>query len=214
METPKEENGIVFEPYESEEDVLNDGLSFEGEFEKEKIGWSKQTVTILIVVAAAVLLVLAALLLFLPRSRGAVVFSEAMSANDTAYVHPQYGSVDWVELYNPTDKDVDLSGFGLTDELKKQYKYRFPEGSVLKSGEYLVLWCTGGTTASDADPYCTGFALSQEGETLFLIDPGCLEIAELTLPALETDFSYARTATGEYRTTATVTPGAANRFSD
>ena len=212
METPKED--LVFEPYESEEDVLNDGLSFEGEFQKETIGWSKNGVVIVLAAAAVVLLVIASLILFLPKSDGGVILNEAMTSNGAAYVHPVYGAVDWVELYNPTDRDVDLSGFGLTDDLKKQYKYRFPEGAVLKSGEYLVLYCTGGTNATDADPYCTGFGLSQEGETLYLLDGSYLEIDELVIPALETDVSYARTSDGTFRATTTVTPGAKNAFSD
>ena len=136
------------------------------------------------------------------------------------YPRPQMVRQDWMNLNGLWDYAItDSSRFptAFDGQIRVPFSPESPLSGVnrsLKSGEYLVLWCTGGTTASDADPYCTGFALSQEGETLFLIDPGCLEIAELTLPALETDFSYARTATGEYRTTANVTPGAANRFSD
>ena len=155
---------------------------------------------------------MAGLIAFLPRSEGSVKLNEAMSSNNAAYVHPVYGSVDWVELYNPTSHDVDLSGYGLTDELKKQYKYIFPAGTVLKSGEYLVLWCTGGTSETDADPYCTGFALSQEGETLYLIDDRYYELDELKLPPMETDYSYARADNGTFRATPYVTPGERNRF--
>lgn len=213
MESSKQ-SGPVFEPYESEQEVLANGLSFQDAFQTERIGWSGKHAALLIVLIVIALSGVLALILFLPHAEGSVVFSEVMSSNGAAYVHPVYGAVDWVELYNPTDHDIDLSGFGMTDELKKQYKYQFPVGTVLKSGEYLVLWCTGGTTATDADPYCTGFALSQEGETLYLIDRSYFELDELTFPALETDVAYARTDSGAFQATAIATPGEANVFTE
>jgi hypothetical protein len=199
---------------ESEETSLPEELLMDGTFAKERIGFSRPKAIAVIALAATVVLAIVLLVAFLPRSEGHVVINEAMTSNDEAFVHPEYGSVDWVELYNPTSAAVDLSGFGLTDELKKQYKYTFPEGTVLEGGAYLVLYCTGGTTATDADPYCTGFALSQEGEQLYLLGKNYLELDELTLPMLDTDTAYARTDDGRFAVTDTVTPGEANRFGD
>ena len=211
----KKESEIVFAPYESEEDVIQDGLSFEDEFQKEeRIGWSKTQVIVMIAIALVGILVIGGLIVFLPRSQGHPVINEAMSSNEAAFVHPAYGSVDWVELYNPTDRDIDMSGYGFTDEIKKQYKYTFPEGTILPAGGYLVLYCTGGTAATDTDPYCTGFALSQEGEQLYLLGKNYLELDELTLPMLDTDTAYARTDDGRFAVTDTVTPGEANRFGE
>lgn len=214
METPNKGTEITFEPYESEEDVIADGLSFDGAFQKEHIGFPGKTGIFLIVGAVLAVLGVFALILLAPRGDGHVVINEVMTSNKEAYAHPEHGSVDWIELYNPTENDVDLSGFGLTNDLKKQYKYRFPEGAILPAGGYLVVYCTGGTTASEEDPYCTGFALSRDGEGLFLLDSRYLEIDECVVPALATDVSYARTDDGGFRMTTTVTPGAANIFTD
>ena len=173
METPNKGTEITFEPYESEEDVIADGLSFDGAFQKEHIGFPGKTGIFLIVGAVLAVLGVFALILLAPRGDGHVVINEVMTSNKEAYAHPEHGSVDWIELYNPTENDVDLSGFGLTNDLKKQYKYRFPEGAILPAGGYLVVYCTGGTTASEEDPYCTGFALSRDGEGLFLGSGAC-----------------------------------------
>ena len=136
-----------------------------------------------------------------------------MTSNHSAFLHPEYGSVDWVEIFNPTDADIDLSGYGFTNDLKHhQFRYRFPEGTVIKPGEYLVLYCTGGTDQSDSDPFCTGFNLSKEGEKLFLVTPMKVEADELVVPALETDTAYARTEHGDFQVTEFPTPGEANRF--
>lgn len=195
---------------EEPEEPVKQELLFEEPFQKERIGWSPSTVAILLSVVFLVLLGIGVMIWLLPGSDGHVVINEVMSSNDKAYLHPEYGSVDWVELYNPTERNVDLSGYGLTNELKKQYKYRFPEGTVLPAGSYLVLYCTGGTSASDADPFCTGFSLSQAGESVYLIDRSYVETDDVTLPAMETDSSYARGEDGTFRVTWTATPGSTN----
>lgn len=188
-------------------------LSFENEFHKEHIGLTRKSALILIAVLVVVIAGITVLALLLPKPTGLPKFSEVMTSNREAYEHPQYGSVDWVEIFNPTDADIDLSGYGFTNDLKHhQFRYRFPDGTVLKPGEYLVLYCTGGTEQSDSDPFCTGFNLSKEGEALFLVTPMKVEADELAVPPLETDTSYARTDGGSFAVTEYPTPWEANRF--
>ena len=81
--------------------------------------------------------------------------------------------------------------------------------SVLRSST--IFWSR---AASDSDPFCTGFSLSQEGETLFLVSRAYVELDEVAVPYLETDTSYARRPDGKYVVTRVVTPGLANSFSD
>ncbi len=190
---------------------LSEDLSFDSEFTKEKIGPQKR---FWILVIALVLLTAGILVLvwMLPRQNALPVISEVMSSNHAAFEHPVYGTVDWVEIYNPTDKDIDLSGYGFTNEIKRTFRYRFPEGTILKSGEYLLLYCTGGTEASDADPFCTGFNLSASGEDLYLVNPRHVEADEAHVPALEPDTSWARGADGDFALSTLPTPGEPNLF--
>ena len=94
---------------------ISEELSFENDFSKEKIGPQGR---IWIIVIALVLVTVGILVLIwiLPRQNELPVFSEVMSSNHAALEHPQYGTVDWVEIYNPTEKDIDLSGYGFTNE--------------------------------------------------------------------------------------------------
>lgn len=188
-------------------------LSFENEFHKERIGLTRKRALILVAVLVVVIAGITAAALLLPKPTGLPKFSEVMSSNHGSYLHPVYGSVDWVEIVNPTDRDIDLSGYGFTNDVKHhQFRYRFPEGTVLKPGEYLVLYCTGGTDQSDSDPFCTGFNLSASGELLFLVTPMKVEADELSVPALEADTSYAKTDAGDFQVTEHPTPWEANRF--
>ena len=188
-------------------------LSFENEFHKERIGLTRKNALILVaVLIVAVAAITVAAVFLLPKPTGLPKFSEVMTSNHGAYTHPVYGTVDWVEICNPTDRDIDLSGYGFSTEIKHPFRYRFPEGTVLKPGEYLVLYCTGGTAASDEDPFCTGFNLSASGEKLFLVTPMKVEADEVFVPALEPDTAYALTDKGDFAVTDFPSPHEANRF--
>ena len=200
-------------PAENEQPV-DGALSFENEFQKEHIGLTRKRALILVAVLVVVIAAVTVLSVWiLPKPTGLPKFSEVMTSNREAYLHPQYGSVDWVEIWNPTDADIDLSGYGFTNDLKHhQFRYCFPENTILKPGAYLVLYCTGGTEQSDSDPFCTGFNLSKDGEKLFLVTPMKVEADELEVPPLETDVAYARREDSSFDVTEFPTPGEANRF--
>lgn len=72
---------------------------------------------------------------------------------------------DLIELHNAGNQPVTLSGKGLTDDPSVKYKLRFPAGTVLQPGAYLVLFAGAGTEM----PF-TGFGLSQSGDALYLYD--------------------------------------------
>lgn len=215
METinvPTTEESLPETPTLSEEQPLPEELTFSEEFHKEHIGLPRRGPWILIGALLLIVIGVAALVLLLPKKNTMPCFSEVMTSNHAAFEHPLYGTVDWVELYNPTDEPIDLSGFGFTNEIKRTFRYRFPDGTVLEPGAYLVLYCTGGTEASDSDPFCTGFNLSANGEDLYLVNPNNVEADEVHVPALEPDTSYARTADGEFVVTTVPTPGEENQF--
>ena len=170
---------------------MEEELSFDGDFQKEKIGPQKRF-WILVLALALLTAGILVLVWLVPKQRTLPVFSEIMTSNH--------------------DEDIDLSGYGFTDEIKRTFRYRFPEGTILKSGEYLLLYCTGGTEASDADPYCTGFNLSANGEDLYLVNPHNVEVDEAHVPALEPDTSWARAEDGTFLISTVPTPGEANRF--
>ena len=138
------EEGLPADLMAEEESVPEKDL-FEEEFQEERIGWSKKQVLILIAIAVLVLLGIGMMALFLPRSEGGVIINEVMTSNDHAFRHPEYGSVDWIELYNPTKSDIDISGFGVTDELKTVQIYasgrnRFKERGISCS---VLYWWNG-----------------------------------------------------------------------
>ena len=66
----------------------------------------------------------------------------------------------WVELFNLEPSARDLSGWTITDDPDREDPYVLPAGTILSSGEYLVV-----------DETSSSLALSEPVVRLFLIDP-------------------------------------------
>ena len=113
---------------------------------------------------------------------------------------------DWIELYNPNDTSVDLTGFSLSDSDSNPQKGILGELSIPAKG-YLVLLCD-----RDADPSTgiSAFSISSGGERLSMWDDQGLLIDVVDVPMLRAGIVYARTDDGGYGYCMTPTPGAAN----
>lgn len=139
-----------------------------------------------------------------------ILVTEIVSSNKYSLVDEDVGTPDWIELYNPTGADIDLTGYGVSDNMKKLHKYVFPEGTVIHAGEYMVIYAGSNNGVTATTIPCTGFGLSKSGDYLFLTDPYYNLIAEMQIPSLVSDISYARRSDGTYGYCSVPTPGAAN----
>ncbi len=77
-------------------------------------------------------------------------------------------SVDVIELYNPTAAVADISGWYLSDALGTPTKYKFPPGTTIAAGGYLVV----SETAFNAG--VNAFAFSQNGDEAVLTSADAL----------------------------------------
>lgn len=80
-----------------------------------------------------------------------------LSSSSSGYLKDYRVSCDWVELHNTAGEETDISGFTLSDNVGND-KYRFPQGTVLRPNQYLVVPCTDLVVAADVAP----FGLNQE----------------------------------------------------
>ena len=118
-----------------------------------------------------------------------VIINEVMASN--GYYESGH-AWDWVELYNDGDSTENLSGWGFTDSKKDLFKFTFPEGTKIKAGEYLTLWCTGteNKTPGKGDTFYADFKISSSGETLRLTDRDEEEVQKLKMPEQYGNVSY------------------------
>ena len=126
-----------------------------------------------------------------------VVINEFMASNDASIADQDGEFDDWIELYNKTNTDIDLTGYFLTDNAANLDKYDIPEGTIIPANGYLIIW-------ADEDGMQEGlhanFKLSASGEELFLLNADTVIIDEVTFGEQQTDISAARNpnGTGEF----------------
>lgn len=129
--------------------------------------------------------------------RSSVVVNEVVSTNKNSHLSEEFGSPDWVELYNTGNAAVDLSGCGLSDNVLEPRRFVFPEGTVIAGGEYLMVYCIS-DGESDHGMLVAPFGLSRTGEDLLLTDTYTQVIQHVEVPELNPDVSYARRDDGTY----------------
>ena len=102
---------------------------------------------------------------------------------------------DWIELYNPLDIPVDLSGLYLTDKISNRSKYTaIPEiganSNIIEANKFKLLWADKSTEAG-----CDhiDIKLSADGDQIVLLgSDGKFIIDSLTYSEQLPDISYGR----------------------
>ena len=137
-----------------------------------------------------------------------IVFNEVSSKNATAVTCADCTNLDWIELRNVTEEDIDLTGYTLTDDPTDAPKGNL-ECILPANGYLLVLCCKQGCT--DASHICVPMGVSGQGETIALLDPYGNVLEELDVPYLmEQDETYARREDGTYGYCFAPTPNGPN----
>lgn len=151
------------------------------------------------------------------RAAEASVSAQRFGAAAGVYINevmasPTSQKYDWVEIYNGGSQAVDLSNYGLTDDVAKPRKWQFPSGTLIQPGQYLGVYLSG-TSASQLDGFLNAsFALdAQGGYTMALATPEGAVVDALYLPEQYGGISYGRVSgeSGCYYF-AEGTPGTAN----
>ncbi len=124
-----------------------------------------------------------------------VIINEVMASNG---FYENGEAYDWIELYNDGKQTEDLSGWYLSDSKKNPLKWSFPQGTKLKAGKYLTVFCTGeeGINPGKGDTFYTGYSVSASGETLILSDPEGTEMQRVKFPQQYGCVSWGRPAEG------------------
>ena len=144
-----------------------------------------------------------------PAPKPQVEISEVVSSNGQSYEHPVYGAVDWIELHNAGASPVSLNGWFLTDKYDALSADCCLPAITLPPDGYCVIFAD--KEMAEAGTLCLPFGLSKSGESLYLFDADGEQAAELKVPALEKDVSWARRPDGTYGYCLIPTPEAPNQ---
>jgi hypothetical protein len=119
------------------------------------------------------------------------VISEFVACNKASLRDKEGDSSDWLELFNPTNKAIDLDGWYLTDDVNDLEKWELPD-VPLAPGGYLVIFASGKDRRDPAAELHMNFALRAEGESLALVEPDgqAIAFAYEDYPPQLVDISY------------------------
>jgi len=100
---------------------------------------------------------------------------------------------DFIELYNSTDKDFDLSGFSmLDDKMEEGDRFTFKSGTVIKAKSFLTVNVEKNNTDGPS------FGLGKGGDKVFLFDKDKKTVDEVVTPKFADGeiYSYGRKSDG------------------
>lgn len=144
------------------------------------------------------------------NDNGANLFiNEFLASNNACYADESDEYDDWIELYNRSDKSVDLSGYFLTDNLSNPRKFQIADGITIEPGGFLLFWTDNETEQGN---FHCNFKLSAAGEEIGLYTPKSVPVDTLTFGEQSTDISYGRYPDGgdEWKFFESPTPGKLN----
>ena len=84
-----------------------------------------------------------------------------MAANQSILVDEDDDRSDWIELYNGGLTEINLEGWGLTDDPTHEDAWIFPSITLFPNG-YLTVFASGKNRSSAQGPLHTHFRLSQK----------------------------------------------------
>lgn len=144
------------------------------------------------------------------RNESTLKINEVQSSNALTIKDEQGLYPDWIELINIGSSPIDLTGYGVSDNVSKPMRWVFPSGT-LGAGERIIVFADG-TSNTSGEYFHTNFSISSGGETISLYDPNGGLLDQVTVPELATDSSYARSpdGTGDFVVTQGATPNLEN----
>ncbi|MFA7327026.1 MAG: CotH kinase family protein [Candidatus Kapaibacterium sp.] len=145
-------------------------------------------------------------------SYGQLQINEVCSDNDELLQSANSEYCDWIEIYNNSDKPVQLSDYYLTDDEKKLDKWKFTT-QILPVSKYMLVFASGLDGLIVGEQH-SNFKLSSKGETLYLTD-GTNTIDKVKFGKINEDYTFGRLEENSEILTnlAIPTPGESNRNS-
>ena len=129
---------------------------------------------------------------FAASAQDGVLINELQAANRHTHIAEDGSTPDWVELFNPTEQEIDIAGMrfavvGRTHVLKGPLR--------IAPHAHRIIWFDG---EPDLGPDHAGFTLPRKGGTLLLIAADGLTVQDVfTYPAMSGDLSVGRLTDGD-----------------
>ena len=144
-----------------------------------------------------------------PDLSGIVFINEFMADNETTIPDEAGEYDDWLELFNASDEEIDLSGCTMSDSFDTPDEWTMPDGTIIPAGSWLLLWAD---EDLDQGPLHADFKLGAGGDDIGLWSPDGVLIDSLSFGDQDEDVSFGRLPDGgaEWQSFDPATPGTSN----
>lgn len=103
---------------------------------------------------------------------------------------------EWIELYNGSEEDICLNGYGLSNNVDDPFKWVFPDVE-LKRGEFLLVYAGSSSVQISSDQELhTNFYLNSRGGSVLLTAPDGTRVDQFDYQTCYTNISYGRKPDG------------------
>ena len=123
---------------------------------------------------------------------GDLVINEFMASNESI-ITDAYGDYDdWIEFYNNTENDIQLSGYFLSDDADDLTQWVFPD-TFIAARSYLIVWAD---KDEEQEGLHANFKLSASGEAIYLSSSDTTIVDETSFGEQTSDISTGRYPNG------------------
>ena len=147
------------------------------------------------------------LLLLTVQANSQVIINEFQSSNDMTIADEWGDYDDWIELYNPSNEDVNIEGLVLRNG---GHVWGIPTGdasTLLHPGDYFLIWAD---HEEEEGIFHANFRLSTSESLILCEEDSSTVIQSLTVPDIPTDASYGICGEGAWSILENPTPEEAN----
>lgn len=138
------------------------------------------------------------------------VINEFMSSNSSVLQDYEGEYPDWIEIFNPSNESINLSGYYLSDDEEDTQKWVFPDIDLSPS-QYLIVFASGKDVLFSEEIH-TNFKIKQSGENLILSNSEGEILQNIQPIEVPTDYSYSCIPDGDTQNMhlSIATPGSVN----
>jgi hypothetical protein len=146
-----------------------------------------------------------------------IYINEVLASNTNNIKDDYFENEDWIELYNPNNFSVDISGFYLSDESIFKTKYRIKptrQQTVIPPRGFKLIWLDSDTIQGT---FHGNFKLNAASDSLFLTMPNGIQIVDsLGFLNQKANVSFGRQHDGDdtWITFSEPTPNSTNRIKE
>jgi hypothetical protein len=144
-----------------------------------------------------------------------LIINEFVAVNDTGLLDEDSDASDWIEIFNSSSNQIDLTDLYLTDNDTSLTQWRFP-AVQLNANSYLVIFASNKDRRVVGQELHTNFKLSGGGEYLGLIDGDGFTVLHDYAPSYpeqldDASYGISTNENSERRYFSTPTPGSKNQ---